>query len=92
MEELKRRSGPLPKSKRQNLALNVLQMPCSLDGVSRLGECLLIRKYLIIEMIWWTGLAPWDFEFPFLCSIVSTFLVLGECPVGCVLRFVPTPG
>ena len=25
-------------------------------------ENLLIRIYLIIEMIWWTGLAPWEFE------------------------------
>ena len=26
---------------------------------------LLVRIHLIIEMIWWTGLAPWEFEFPF---------------------------
>jgi len=25
---------------------------------------LLVRIRLIIEMIWWTGLAPWDFTFP----------------------------
>jgi len=24
---------------------------------------LLVRIHLIIEMIWWTGLAPWEFEF-----------------------------
>ena len=24
---------------------------------------LLVRILFIIEMIWWTGLAPWDFEF-----------------------------
>ena len=26
-------------------------------------------------MIWWTGLAPWEFGFPFPGSLVSTFLV-----------------
>jgi len=26
-------------------------------------------------MIWWTGLAPWEFEFPFPGSLISTFLV-----------------
>ena len=26
---------------------------------------LLVRIHLVIEMIWWTGLAPWEFEFPF---------------------------
>ena len=28
---------------------------------------LLVRIHFIIEMIWWTGLAPWEFEFPFPC-------------------------
>ena len=28
------------------------------------------------EMIWWTGLAPGEFEFPFTGSLVSTCLVL----------------
>ena len=36
---------------------------------------LLVRIHLIIEMIWWTGLAPWAFEFPFPGSLTSTFLV-----------------
>ena len=35
---------------------------------------LLVRIHLIIVMIWWTGLAPWDFEFPFPGSLTSTFL------------------
>ena len=26
---------------------------------------LLVRIHYIIEMIWWTGLAPWEFVFPF---------------------------
>ena len=28
-------------------------------------DSLLVRIHSIIEMIWWTGLAPWEFEFPF---------------------------
>ena len=36
---------------------------------------LLIRIHFIIEMIWWTGLAPWEFESPFPGSLTSTFLV-----------------
>ena len=33
-----------------------------------------IRIHFIIGMIWWTGLAPWDFEFPFPGSLIPTFL------------------
>ena len=29
-------------------------------------------------MIWWTGLASWEFEFPFPGSLTSTFLVVGR--------------
>ena len=36
---------------------------------------LLVRIRFIIEMIWWTGLAPWDFKFPFSGSLISTFPV-----------------
>jgi len=35
---------------------------------------LLVRILFIIEMIWWTGLAPWEFELPFPGSLISTFL------------------
>ena len=35
---------------------------------------LLVRVHCIIEMIWWTGLAPWELECPFLGSLISTFL------------------
>ena len=34
----------------------------------------LVRFHFIIEMIRWTGLAPWEFEFPFPGSLTSTFL------------------
>jgi len=37
---------------------------------------LLVRIHLIILMIRWTGLAPWEFEFSFPGSLTSTFLVL----------------
>ena len=33
---------------------------------------LLVRIHLITEMIRWTGLAPWEFEFPFPGSLIST--------------------
>ena len=39
-------------------------------------DILLVRIHFIIEMIWWTGLAPWEFEIPFPGSLVST-------PLGC---------
>jgi len=36
---------------------------------------LLIRTHVIIVMIWWTGLAPWEFESSFPSSLTSTLLV-----------------
>ena len=36
---------------------------------------LLVRIHLIIVMIRWTGLSPWEFEFAFPGSLTSTFLV-----------------
>ena len=35
---------------------------------------LLVRVHFIIVMIRWTGLAPWEFEFPFPGSRTSTFI------------------
>ena len=35
---------------------------------------LLARNHFIIDMIRWTGLAQWEFEFPFPGSRTSTFL------------------
>ena len=35
---------------------------------------LLVRVHFIIVMIRWTGLAPWEFEFPFPGSLTSAFL------------------
>ena len=36
---------------------------------------LLVRVHFMIVVIRWTGLAPWEFEFPFPGSLTSTFLV-----------------
>ena len=52
---------------------------------------LLVRIHLIIEMIRWTGLAQWEFEFPFPGSLTSTFLKASAPPfrrvsVYCVFR------
>jgi len=35
---------------------------------------LLVRIHFVVEMIRWTGLAPWEFEFLFPGSLTSTFL------------------
>ena len=35
---------------------------------------LLVRIHFIIVMIRWTGLAPWELEFPFPGSLISTFV------------------
>ena len=37
-------------------------------------ENLLVRIHFVLEIIWWTGLAPWEFEFRFSGSLTSTFL------------------
>jgi len=38
---------------------------------------LLVRIHFIIEMIRWTGLAPWECEFPFPGSLICTFIPAG---------------
>jgi len=50
------------------------QAPAGRERV--LIDSLLVRIQFIIEMIRWTGLAPWEFEFPFPGSLASTFLGL----------------
>ena len=37
---------------------------------------------MIIVMIRWTGLAPWELEFPFPGSLTSTFVVGGAATLG----------
>jgi len=43
---------------------------------------LLVRVHFIIVMIRWTGLAPWEFEFPFPGSLASTFLSIRIFPLA----------
>jgi len=45
------------------------------------GE-LLARIHFSIVMIRWTGLAPWEFEFPFPGSLISTFLLAARLALG----------
>jgi len=42
-------------------------------------DFLLVRIHFIIVMIWWTGLAPWEFEFPFPGSL-TTLTIAGLGP------------
>ena len=41
----------------------------------------LVRIHFIIVMIRWTGLAPWEFEFPFPGGLAPTFLVVLPFPL-----------
>ena len=50
---------------------------------------LLVRIHPIIEMVKWTGLAPWEFEIPFPCSSLSTFLELSRQPYVYLSRVDP---
>ena len=43
---------------------------------------LLVRIHFIIVMIRWTGLASWEFEFPFPDSLASTFLEVHDRILG----------
>ena len=36
-------------------------------------DTLLVRIHFIIVMVRWTGLAPWEFDFPSRGSLTSTF-------------------
>ena len=41
---------------------------------------LLVRIHVIIVMIWWTGLAPWELKFSFPGGLTSAFLVCHARP------------
>ena len=43
------------------------------ENLSRVTE-VTVRIHVIIVMIRWTGLAPWEVDFPFPGSLTSTFL------------------
>jgi len=42
---------------------------------------LLVQIHVIIVMIRWTGLAPWEFEFPFDEKVVATRLAVAHATV-----------
>ena len=46
------------------------ESPCKRERKEFLTDNLLVRMNFIIQMIWWTGLAPWEFE----GSLISTLL------------------
>jgi hypothetical protein len=51
----------------------------SLDAVKEfLIDNLLVRIHLIIVIIWWTGLAPWELEISFSGSLKTTPLTGAE--------------
>ena len=60
------------------------QSPPKVDNAQKVNierkffiDNLLVRIHLIIEMIWWAGLAPWEPEFHFPGSRISTFHLKG---------------
>ena len=72
----------------QLLAMNALSLPQQGGRVPQSAsgpesereffiDNLLVRIHVIIVMTRWTGLAPWEFEFPFPGSLTSTFLAGG---------------
>jgi len=66
------------------VAVSKLMPASAVQAAFDAGQCpqerfidnLLVRIHFIIVMIVWTGLVPWQFEFPFAGSLTSTFL----CP------------
>jgi len=55
----------------------LLDVPAMQGGREFFNVNLLVRIHFIIVMIRWTGLAPWEFEFPFPGTLASTFLGQG---------------
>ena len=57
---------------------NRMHFACRFHGFGREREFFidnqLVRIHFIILMIRWTGLAPWEYEFPFPGSLTPTFL------------------
>ena len=58
----------------REIAIGAMEMRRCTEGGFFIDN-LLVPIHFIIEMIWWTGLAPWEFEFPFSGILISTFLV-----------------
>ena len=49
---------PLQVARMSKLAAGLVEKELFIDN-------LLVRIHFVIEIIWWTGLASWEFEFPF---------------------------
>ena len=47
------------------------------DVVQLSVDNLMVQIHMVIVMIRWTGLAPWEFDLPFPCSLRSIFLEWG---------------
>ena len=62
---------------RTDLPLKILVARHLLGEIEFFIGDLLVRIHLIIETIWWTALAPWEFEFSVPGSLMVTFLCLG---------------
>ena len=62
----------------QPLLHGVVPRPVPLSEREFFIDNLLVRIHYIIVMIKWTGLAPWECEFPFPGSLIST-LPGGQC-------------
>ena len=71
----KRRTSP-PRDDVAAMAQTSSRSGLTGRGVERefFHDTLPVRIHWIIVMIRWTGLAPWEFEFPFPGSLTSTFL------------------
>ena len=61
----------------------VVEVACNQGTLPREREFfidnLLVQIHFFFAMIKWTGLAPWEFEFPFPGGLTSTFL--GTLPI-----------
>ena len=75
-----REGGRERSNKRALVPRHNVQRPCPKR------ECLigiiLARVHFTIETIWWTGLAPWEFESPFPGTFASTFPALPTHPTA----------
>jgi len=64
--------GPFLEECSQNALLETVPRPEREFFIKNL----LVQIHVIIVIIEWTGLAPWEVEFPFPCCLTSTFLGL----------------
>ena len=68
------RGTPVPLGAWRGLTLGEVPSSPAQGERERVVDNPLVRIHFIIVMIWWTGLAPWEFEYPFPGSLICTFL------------------